>query len=106
MNTNQRSMTRCSVSSISLSGLSISSEDSAATNVSAASGSTIARSSLKRGLGSAACANLRALSVQMEESSRMNDNDMGMQVDTTGDEWGYFVDATPTSTYGDVHIAW
>eukprot|EP00977_Amphora_coffeiformis_P018647 scaffold6634_cov158-Amphora_coffeaeformis.AAC.5 len=101
-------MTRCSVSSISLSGLSISSEDSTATNVTAASGSTIARSSLKRGLGSVACANLRALSVQMEESSRMGNKDdsMGMQVDTTGDEWGYFVDATPPATYGGIHISW
>lgn len=94
------------MSSISLSGLSISSEDSAATNVSAASGSTIPRSSLKRGLGSVACSNLRALSVQMEESRLEHDISRGMQVDTTGDEWGYFVDATPPATYGAVHISW
>ena len=99
-------MMRCSVSSLSLSGLSISSEDSSATQVTTASGgSTITRSSLKRGLGSAACSNLRALAVQMEEASP--DTSMDMQVDTTSDDWGYFVDATPpNNTYGSVHISW
>lgn len=104
MSGSQRMMTRCSVSSLSLSGLSINSDDSNATANSA--GSTITRSTLKRGFGSTACSNLKALAVQMEESSK--DESMGMQVDTTGDDWGYFVDAVPPShhTFGDVHISW
>ena len=98
-------LTRCSVSSISLSGLSISSDDSTATQTSTATGSTIPRSSLKRGFGSAACSNLRALAVQMEEDAP--DASMDMQVDTTSDEWGYFVDATPpNNSYGSIHISW
>lgn len=67
------------------------------------------RSTLKRGFGSAACSNLRALSVQMEGDSRdtTNSGSARMEVDTTGDDWGYFVDSTPTkSSYGSVQISW
>lgn len=69
------------------------------------SGTGVPRSTLRRGLGSTACTNLRALSVQLEESAPSSHQQTGMQVDTTGDEWGYFVDAAP-SIYGNVHISW
>ena len=99
----QRTLTRCSVSSISLSGLSINSDDSHATLSSAASQVTTPRGTLRRGLGSEACTNLRALAVQYEESS----TNTGMQVDTTGDDWGYFVEgATRNTSFGSVQISW
>jgi hypothetical protein len=94
-----------------LSGLSITSDDSSGTAISAASGSTttaMPRSTLKRGFGSAACSNLRALSVQMEGDSR-DASSAPMQVDTTGDDWGYFVDSTVStsqSSCGGVQISW
>ena len=100
---NQNSLARCSVSSISLSTLSITSDDSTAmtaSTASTASSTMIPRSTLKRGFGSAACSNLRALSVQMED---VRDTSARMEVDTTGDDWGYFVDSTPPS-YS--HISW
>jgi hypothetical protein len=100
-----QTMTRCGASNLSLSALSISSNDSLATQQTMASGMT--HSTLKRGFGSHACSNLSSLAAHAEGSQSIRSSSMGMQVDTTGDDWGYFVDATPQSkSLGGVQISW
>jgi hypothetical protein len=69
--------------------------------------SGMTRSTLTRGFGSAACSNLSSLAAHAEGSQSFASSSRGMQVDTTGDDWGYFVDAAPRSkSLGGVQISW
>lgn len=133
------SLTRCGVSSLSLSGLSIASDESSSSRSLNAHQSTTTTSSsgggggggmqrsntLRRGWGSVACNSLSALALYEEQqaqtlsyvpsSSSMapsshhqheqltSSSQRTASVDTTGDDWGYFVDSNLPSS---VRIVW
>jgi hypothetical protein len=160
----QSSLTRCGISSLSLSGLSIASDESSSSSSSSSiqhpnachdtsitsnngagsCGGGMQRSTLRRGWGSAACNNLSALGQYEEQQAhqashydatlshssmtpctsaweeRMMGDDIHQyqpqyqqqqllttssrfSMDTTGDDWGYFVDGNLPSS---VPIVW
>mmetsp|Transcript_15698 Transcript_15698/g.32488 ORF Transcript_15698/g.32488 Transcript_15698/m.32488 type:complete len:113 (-) Transcript_15698:1409-1747(-) len=102
------SMTRCSVSSLSLSAMSISSDDGSAATAHQSSfhmQSNPSTSSLRKSFGSHACHNLAALATSTahhQTAMVASAQPQQQQAAVAGDEWGYFVDTTERSSSTDM----